>query len=86
MFTKIILGLQGQVWAKCFTLILFWSPPLYTALKWMALLKPFKKDFKSAGGTPSGDRVKSSDKKKQVGNVIYPWKAEILVISTQELF
>ncbi len=34
--------------------------------------------------TPSGDRVKSSDtkKKKTVGHVIYPRKAEILVIST----
>ncbi len=38
---------------------------------------------RTAGGTPSGDRVKSSDeKKKKVEHVIYPWKAEILVIST----
>ncbi len=40
---------------------------------------------RTAGGTPSGDRVKSSDKKKKkkkVEHVIYLWTAEILVIST----
>ncbi len=44
---------------------------------------------RTAGGTPSGERVKLSDtqkksnkKKKKVDHVIYPRKAEILVIST----
>ncbi len=35
--------------------------------------------------TPSGDGVKSSDTKNKVEHVIYPWKAEILVISTLKL-
>ncbi len=42
---------------------------------------------RTAGGTPSGERVKLSDTqkkviKKKVDHVIYPRKAEILVIST----
>ncbi len=43
---------------------------------------------RTAGGTPSGERVKLSDtqkksnKKKKVDHVVYPRKAEILVIST----
>ncbi len=41
--------------------------------------------YRRRDGTPSGDRVKLSKKKKKkkkVERVIYPWKAEILVIST----
>ncbi len=49
------------------------------------LLNPLRIQ-RTAGGTPSGDRVKSSEtktkKKKKVEHVIYPRKAEILVIST----
>ncbi len=43
---------------------------------------------RTAGGTPSGERVKLSDTqkksntKKKVDHVVYPRKAEILVIST----
>ncbi len=41
--------------------------------------------YRRRGGTPSGDREKSSEtktQKKKVDHVIYPRKSEILVIST----
>ncbi len=58
-----------------------------TKTKSLTALNPLRIQ-RTAGGTPSGERVKLSDtqkksnKKKKVDHGIYPRKAEILVIST----